>query len=584
MSSRSFLAFLILVVSSVILSAQTPEHPNGIGVRFLFLDHFTPNIADKGEPQQLTNGVELSLKRNLGNRYLNVVLPLKFAVAKFPGEATETRFASADLLLEAALFNPDNLVSPYLFAGGGFVMEDFEKYNVQFPVGLGTNMRLSRGFFLNFQVEYRKSLEKGRDNLQYGAGFLFIPGLRKKPMPVDTDGDGIFDSDDLCPTLAGTLPCKGCPDMDNDNIADHLDLCPEFAGTVATSGCPDGDADGIADRDDECPEIAGLAAFNGCPDTDGDGVPDKSDMCPEVSGPSDTQGCPDTDRDGVLDKDDKCPDVAGVVALSGCPEEVPAKSSVPEEVIMQPEAQKPVQEKKIQPAPPAAKQVPSETKKVRTPEKQAEPSKKEPTKVEKTNEPAREPDRDGDGVPDSKDACPDLFGETRYAGCPKPVTSEEDQKEEADLQTDRDEDGVPDYLDRCPLSPGPAGNEGCPVISAEDRSVLDLAMRAIQFESGSAIILAKSYHTLDKVAEVMLKYPDYYLIINGHTDNVGSTRVNQALSEKRARACYNYLVSRGVKSKRMIYAGFGGDKPLTSNRKEEGRAINRRVEFIMYLK
>lgn len=579
MSSRPALTLIIALAFSLVSMAQNPEHPNGLGARFLFLDHFTPNIADRGEPQELTNGVEVSYKRNLGTRYLNAVLPLKFAVAKFPGEAAETRFASADLLLEAALFNPNNFVSPYLFAGGGFVMEDFKSNNIQFPVGLGTNMRLSRGFFLNFQVEYRKSLEKGRDNLQYGAGFLFIPGLHRKLIPVDTDGDGIFDDEDMCPTLAGSPPCKGCPDMDNDSIADHLDLCPELAGTTLTSGCPDSDMDGIADRDDDCPEISGLAAFNGCPDTDGDGIADKSDMCPEAFGPTETEGCPDTDRDGILDKDDKCPDVAGVASQSGCPE-LPEKHTEPDVSLTTPSEKAAESIKPAAPVQPGKRETESEVQKDKSTAKPTVSQKVE----DKPKVPKSEPDRDGDGVPDSKDACPDLPGEAAYAGCPQPASTEEDQKEEADLRVDQDGDGVPDYLDRCPLSPGPAGNEGCPVITAEDRSVLDLAMRAIQFESGSSIILAKSYHTLDKVADIMLKYPDYYLIINGHTDNVGSTRVNQALSEKRARACYNYLVSRGVKAKRMIYAGFGGDKPLTSNRKSEGRAINRRVEFIMYLK
>lgn len=555
------------------LFSQTPNHPHGIGARFLFLDHFTPNIADRAENQELTNGVEISYKRNLGSRYLHAVLPLKFAVAKFPGEVVENRFASADLLFEASLFNPDNFVSPYLFAGGGFVMEDFKNSNIQFPVGVGTNMRISRGFYLNFQVEYRKSLDQGRDNLQYGAGLLFVPGLGKKPMPIDTDGDGIFDTDDLCPTLAGVSACKGCPDMDSDSIADHLDLCPELAGTMATSGCPDTDSDGLADKEDECPEIAGLPAFNGCPDTDNDGIPDRSDLCPNEAGPKEADGCPDTDRDGILDKDDKCPDVAGVLSQFGCPEEVKQP-----DLVMESPSEKSVGQK----APPTAeepkkKEKPSEKKELKAPTPKAKP-------VEK---PKTEPvvaDRDGDGVPDSKDACPDLAGDSAYAGCPKPVQSQEVAQEEADLGVDTDNDGVADYMDRCPQSPGPASNEGCPVISAEDRSVLDLAMRAIQFESGSSIILAKSYHTLDKVADVMLKYSDYQLIINGHTDNVGNAKVNQSLSEKRARACYNYLVSRGVKPKRMLYAGFGGDKPLTSNRKEEGRAVNRRVEFIMYLK
>ena len=88
------------------------------------------------------------------------------------------------------------------------------------------------------------------------------------------------------------------------------------------NGCPDSDGDGIADKDDACPSEAGLAALSGCPDADGDGIADKDDSCPSEAGPSENKGCPwpDTDGDSVLDKDDLCPQVAGTVANNGCPE------------------------------------------------------------------------------------------------------------------------------------------------------------------------------------------------------------------------------------------------------------------------
>ena len=97
----------------------------------------------------------------------------------------------------------------------------------------------------------------------------------------------------------------------------------------------DTDGDGILDKYDKCPTVAGPAENEGCPwpDTDGDGVLDKDDKCPTVAGPVENEGCPwpDTDGDGVLDKDDKCPTVPGLKENDGCPK---TNHSVAEEVTL----------------------------------------------------------------------------------------------------------------------------------------------------------------------------------------------------------------------------------------------------------
>lgn len=138
-------------------------------------------------------------------------------------------------------------------------------------------------------------------------------GLAKFDGCPDTDADGIVDSKDACPKVAGTL--NGCPDTDGDGIADKDDACPTVAGTVTFNGCKDSDGDGIEDSKDACPTIPGV--INGCPDTDGDGVEDSKDACPTVAGT--VKGCPDTDKDGIIDSKDKCPKVAGVASNNGCP-------------------------------------------------------------------------------------------------------------------------------------------------------------------------------------------------------------------------------------------------------------------------
>jgi len=148
---------------------------------------------------------------------------------------------------------------------------------------------------------------------------------------VDTDGDGIPDSEDRCPTQPGPRENGGCPvvkDTDGDGIPDDIDRCPldpeDFDGFQDEDGCPDpdNDGDGIVDRLDACPNTPGPVENRGCPimDRDGDGVPDDVDRCPDVPGPKENGGCPDTDRDhdGIPDRLDKCPDDPGLPP-DGCP-------------------------------------------------------------------------------------------------------------------------------------------------------------------------------------------------------------------------------------------------------------------------
>ncbi len=110
-------------------------------------------------------------------------------------------------------------------------------------------------------------------------------------------------------------------DTDGDGLTDDVDGCPTVAGPKTMNGCPDRDGDGIADKDDTCPDVAGAKIFNGCPDSDGDGIQDSKDKCPNQAGVAKYDGCPipDKDNDGVADDEDRCPDVAGPVSNFGCP-------------------------------------------------------------------------------------------------------------------------------------------------------------------------------------------------------------------------------------------------------------------------
>jgi len=102
----------------------------------------------------------------------------------------------------------------------------------------------------------------------------------------------------------------------------------------------------------------------------------------------------------------------------------------------------------------------------------------------------------------------------------------------------------------------------------------------VQFETGKAALIETSFPLLDQVAQVMVENPQIeQLQVEGHTDSVGAAAFNRKLSQQRAQSVVEYLVKKGVESKRLVPKGFGPDKPIASNDDDAGREKNRRVEF-----
>lgn len=339
--------------------------------------------------------------------------------------------------------------------------------------------------------------------------------------PSDVDGDLVSDKVDECLVVPGIWEFKGCPDTDRDGIKDLEDLCPTTFGLAEFQGCPDTDSDGIPDKDDSCPEEAGPVAFKGCPDRDNDSIIDSKDDCPDVPGLPAFKGCPDTDGDGIKDSDDACPDVQGPLVNNGCP------------------------------------------------------------------------DTDGDGLFDFIDDCPTEFGPKENKGCPWPDTDADGLLDKDDKcpyiagplkndgcpYQDTDNDGVLDKDDDCPATPGPVANKGCPEIEKEVEEILQTAFENLQFETGKDIIKQESLPSLTKLAEVLLKKPEWKLQISGHTDNVGNDQNNLVLSKKRSEAVKAFMVSKGIAADRLSALYFGETVPVATNDTPEGRQQNRRVEM-----
>ena len=113
---------------------------------------------------------------------------------------------------------------------------------------------------------------------------------------------------------------------------------------------------------------------------------------------------------------------------------------------------------------------------------------------------------------------------------------------------------------------------------------MNFAAKNIQFETNSARIKSVSRPVLDEVASILMQYPNYNVSIGGHTDSIGNADFNQRLSEKRAKACLDYLAQKGVSRSRMSSAGYGESQPIANNKYEAGRKQNRRVEFNVFLR
>lgn len=175
-------------------------------------------------------------------------------------------------------------------------------------------------------------------------------------------------------------------------------------------------------------------------------------------------------------------------------------------------------------------------------------------------------DGDGDGVWDDQDQCPDTPSGTvvDLKGCP----------------LDSDFDGVLDADDRCPGTPrGHAvDSTGCEPRPETIQRMLP-SLKGINFETDSAQLRPSAYPVLDRVRDVLMRYPQARVRVIGHTDDRGSDKYNLDLSWRRARAAMSYLIQRGIAPERLEAEGRGERQPIASNKTAEGRARNRRVEF-----
>ena len=261
-------------------------------------------------------------------------------------------------------------------------------------------------------------------------------------------------------------------------------------------------------------------------DKDSDGIADAEDSCPRQAGPPNHEqverhGCPllDQDRDGIFDQDDACISEFGQASqeleLHGCP-------------YCQ--------------------------------------------------------DQDEDGIYDLKDACPTEPGPSRLDklelhGCPVPPPEPEPEPKP---EPDQDQDGFRDLIDACPQTPGLNHDDpklnGCPRARIEGSDII--IMDRIEFDSRSDAIRPDSLEILKAVASLLSEHPEIEgILIEGHTDSIGSRNYNLKLSQLRARAVLKWLEGNNIEKGRLSSSGQGMQTPIDTNETVLGRQNNRRVEF-----
>jgi outer membrane protein OmpA-like peptidoglycan-associated protein len=317
--SALFALYLLLPNKSY---GQNDEiRPKALGISFFLNDFITPErirttslstvISNKkfAKMREMSPGLAITYFKGL-KKHVDIAATLGGSFVKYPMPGKT--FNDDKFLLEGnaavhlKMVSEKYWVQPYLSVGVG--AHRYTKYYGAFlPLGVGLKVNFFDEAHLFISSTYRVPIttETSNYHLQHSIGIAGRIGKKKEPKiieppkpPPDTDGDGIIDSLDKCPTVKGLAKYDGCPipDTDKDGINDEDDKCPTVPGLARYQGCPipDTDKDGINDEEDKCPTVFGLARYQGCPipDTDGDGVNDEEDKCVTIPGPKENFGCP----------------------------------------------------------------------------------------------------------------------------------------------------------------------------------------------------------------------------------------------------------------------------------------------------
>ena len=430
-------------------------------------------------------------------------------------------FSSLVLLLFFQLGISQNFDKPWAIAVGVDLI-NIQDDDVDSGLNFGAPaLSLSRYLGAGFSLGAQYSLNNVKNTLG-DFGYSSIDGVAKynlsngKILPYLFVGFGVSKFSTDVDKV-GLLPSNETSRTGLGGIGVNFGLNDKLAINVSTSYRLDIEGDGF----NHLQHIVGLHYSFGSGDSDKDGVPDKKDECPEIPGLKEFNGCPDTDGDTVMDKEDSCPEVAGLVEMNGCPDSDGDGIPDPDDACVE---------------------------------------------IPGSLEMNGCPDLDGDGVADNIDQCIETAGPLENNGCPWP---------------DIDGDGVPDNIDACKDQAGTILNNGCPELSEEILATLNQFSSRFNFPANSDKIFGKKIRDiLNKIKVLLNQNPEGGLIIEGYASSDGDDIYNTELSVKRARSVKAYLIEIGVSGERLEVRGLGETSPISDNESPEGRAENRRVQFI----
>lgn len=293
--------------------------------------------------------------------------------------------------------------------------------------------------------------------------------------------------------------------------------------------------------------ILGWNGFMTIQDDDNDGIRNNVDRCPkdaeDIDNFEDRDGCPDPDNDldGILDRNDNCPnsseDKDGFNDEDGCPDIDNDGDSLVDI-------------------------------------KDQCPNVAEDLDGFEDTDGCPDLDNDKDGIPDSKDKCPnvaeDFDGFQDDDGCP-------------DL--DNDNDGLIDSIDKCPNESESFNNfqddDGCQDTVKKESSIpAHQILPGIEFRNNGPEMTFNSYQYIEPLIRALKQSPEVEIEIRGYTDTLGSLSKNLPLTQMRAEAVRQYLISKGIESRRIRAVGLGAIDPVADNRTAAGRAKNRRIEVV----
>jgi len=199
-------------------------------------------------------------------------------------------------------------------------------------------------------------------------------------------------------------------------------------------------------------------------------------------------------------------------------------------------------------------------------------------------------DRDGDGIPDAKDACPD-----------RPEDKDGFEDDDGCPDIDNDHDLVLDIADKCPNVPetynGFEDDDGCPDTVPPEVDALRGTIEGLLYAEGETVVRDSALPSLQKIAGTMTRHPSIRVVLIGHTDDREAQQLAAAdagppadletqaleLARARAEAVKDALAELGIPQSRIVVESRGGEEPVSDNTKPRGRLANRRVEIRLYV-